>query len=132
LNNWRSDIGKFGYNVVLDMWADSSEFNCAEDRAEHVAKIVPTFQFVFKNPDAAVSQLLHFATITTNQSNVARRTWTILLPTDLKGVCGTPSEDICSGAGASAGLGLGTGTPDRWACARGCCSTSYTSTTLPQ
>jgi len=56
LNNWRSDIGKAGYQAVVDLWnSNPSSFSSSEDQAKYIAENLKNFCFLYKFPKAMVS-----------------------------------------------------------------------------
>ncbi|KAI0253124.1 hypothetical protein BJV78DRAFT_1351967 [Lactifluus subvellereus] len=57
LNNWRSDLGKAGYRVLVNFWeTDPTMSNSAEARAEYVADSLSDLRFVYKEPDACFTR----------------------------------------------------------------------------
>jgi hypothetical protein len=55
LNNWRSDLGKAGRDVISELWCDNPDlFGTPADRAEYVKDSLGDMRFVYKHPDATV------------------------------------------------------------------------------
>ena len=56
MSNWRSDIGKAGRQVVIDLFDSNQEiYPSKEDRAAYVAHALKGLRFVYGSPDSEVS-----------------------------------------------------------------------------
>lgn len=52
LNNWRSDLGKQGYNTVRELFnSDSISFGTIKDREGYVLDALDQKRYLFKHPD---------------------------------------------------------------------------------
>ncbi|KAI0291178.1 hypothetical protein B0F90DRAFT_1671639 [Multifurca ochricompacta] len=53
LNNWRSDIGKAGYKVILDLWDNDAcyDFASSEEFAKFAGSALEGFHFIYQYPD---------------------------------------------------------------------------------
>ena len=61
LNNWRSDIGKAGHRVVLELWCTRDpRYDSVQGRVEYVVEQLDGLRFVYKHPDATVSSVQNF------------------------------------------------------------------------
>jgi hypothetical protein len=55
MSNWRSDIGKAGHQVVIDLFDSNQEiYPSKEDRAAYVAHALKGLRFVYGSPDSEV------------------------------------------------------------------------------
>ncbi|KAH9954023.1 hypothetical protein BC827DRAFT_1158946 [Russula dissimulans] len=55
LSSWRSEIGKAGYQAIIDLWdSDPQEFGNTESRREYVAYAINQAHFVYRDPEALV------------------------------------------------------------------------------
>jgi hypothetical protein len=56
MSNWRSDIGKAGRQVVIDLFdSDPERYASKDDRAAYVAAALKGLRFIYRNPDSEVS-----------------------------------------------------------------------------
>ena len=56
MSNWRSNIGKAGRQVVIDLFeSDPETFASTEDRAAYVADALKGLRFIYGSPDSEVS-----------------------------------------------------------------------------
>jgi len=56
MNTWRSDIGKAGRQVVIDLFeGDPDTFASKEDCAAYVADTLKGLRYIYGNPDSVVS-----------------------------------------------------------------------------
>jgi hypothetical protein len=51
LNNWRSDLGKQGYNAVRELFDSDVISSGIEDREEYVLDALDQKRYLFKHPD---------------------------------------------------------------------------------
>ncbi|KAI0293133.1 hypothetical protein B0F90DRAFT_1822345 [Multifurca ochricompacta] len=53
LNNWRSNIGKAGYKVILDLWDNDAcyDFASSEEFAKFAGSALEGFRFIYQYPD---------------------------------------------------------------------------------
>jgi hypothetical protein len=56
MSNWRSDIGKAGRQVVIELFESRPDiFGTKEDRAAYVADALQGLRYIYGNPDSVVS-----------------------------------------------------------------------------
>ena len=56
MSNWRSDIGKAGCQVVINLFeGDPDTFASKEDCAAYVADALKGLRYIYGNPDSVVS-----------------------------------------------------------------------------